>query len=180
MDMLKIVKKRNKTVTYAQVIKAFEAYDIMTDAGVPENLSLKIFDVLVNVYASEIHAGRPVPFSRAAQQVLAKGGSKRDLILEHGTPRRALTLHLLKVRRANKLSEDAMKQIIEKYWAIAHITKEEDQRLRDLGLRSKMMDTPRDRWGAAGIEFPDEESIHAREAISNVAQSNTRERMDNL
>lgn len=171
MGMLKSVKKRNKPVTYAQVIKAFEAYDIMTDAGVPKNLSLKVFDVLVNVYASEVHAGRPVPVSRAAGQVLTKGGSESDLILEHGTPRRALTLHLLEVRRANKLSEDAMKQIIEKYWAIAYITKEEDQRLRDLGLRSKMMDTPRDRWGAAGIEFTGEERTQTRETISKIASA---------
>ena len=113
MGMLKSVKKRNKPVTYAQVVKAFEAYDIMTDAGVQINLSLKVFDVIVNVYASEVHAGRSVPVSQAAREVLAKGGSESDLILEHGTPRRALTLHLMEVRRADKLSEEAMKQIIE-------------------------------------------------------------------
>jgi hypothetical protein len=46
-----------------------------------------------------------------------------------------------------------MKQIIEKYWAIAYITKEEDQRLRALGLRSKMLENPLARWTAAGIQF---------------------------
>jgi hypothetical protein len=85
--MLRHVKTRrpDKRITYTQVIKAFEAYDIMTDADVPENLSLKIFDVIVNVYASEVHAGRPVPSSRAAQRTLINRGRVCDLILEHGT-----------------------------------------------------------------------------------------------
>ena len=152
--MLRYVKTRrtDKRITYAQLMKCFEAYDTMTDAGVPKNLSLKIFDVVVNVYASEVHAGKPVPVSRAAQQVLVNGGSASDLILEHGTPRRALTLRLLEARRAG-LSEATMRQIIEKHWAIAYITKEEDQRLRNKGLRSTMLENPLARWTAVGIEF---------------------------
>jgi hypothetical protein len=43
----------------------------------------------INGYASNFHAGKPVPVSRAARQLLANGGTKRDIILEHGTPRRA-------------------------------------------------------------------------------------------
>lgn len=53
--------------------------------------------------------------------------------------------------------------LIGKYWDIAYITKEEDQRLRDLGLRSKLMATPHERWAAAGIEFADQVSGRADE-----------------
>jgi hypothetical protein len=40
-----------------------------------------------------------------------------------------------------------------KHWAIAHVTIEEDKRLEALGLRSKALDTPQERWAKAGIEF---------------------------
>jgi hypothetical protein len=43
----------------------------------------------------------------------------------------------MEARRAAKLSKDAMKQIIEKYWAIAYITKGEDPRIRDLAYARK-------------------------------------------
>jgi hypothetical protein len=151
---LRFVKERRHTpITYAQLITCFDCFDVMTAAGVAENLSLKVIDHVVNVYASNFHAGKPVPVSRAAREVLANGGTKRDLILEHGTPRRALTLLLMKERRANTLTEGRAKAIMETQWAIAHITRAEDQRLRDRGLNSKALDTPQARWAAAGIEF---------------------------
>jgi len=150
--MLKRVK-RHTPIAYQQLITCFDCFDLMTEAGIAENLSLKVFDHVVNVYASNFHAGKRVPVSRAAQRLLDNGGTKRDIILEHGTPRRALTLLLMKERRANTLTEARAKAIMETHWAIAHITREEDQRLRDRGPNSKMMMTPHARWAAAEIEF---------------------------
>jgi hypothetical protein len=129
----------------------FDCFDMMIAAGIGQNSALLIFDNFINGYASNVHAGKPVPVSRAARHLLANGGSKRDIILEHGTPRRALSLLLMK-RRAG-LTEAKVKELVEAYWAIAYITKDEDQRLRDLGLRSTMKETPQARWAAAGIEF---------------------------
>jgi hypothetical protein len=150
---LRFVKERRKPITYAQLITCFDCFDAMTAAGIAENLSLKVFDHVVNVYASNFHAGKQVLESKAARKMLKNGGTKRDLILEHGTPRRALTLLLMKERRAGTLTEARIKKIMETRWAVAHITRAEDQRLRDLGLNSKAMATPEARWAAAGIEF---------------------------
>jgi hypothetical protein len=51
------------------------------------------------------------------------------------------------------LSEAHALALIEKHWQIAIITKEEDQRLTALGLRSKLMESAQARWAAAGIVF---------------------------
>ena len=109
-----------------------------------------MLDHLLNVYASDIHAGRPVAVSRAARPVLGLPGAT---VLEHGTPRRELTRLFVTAHRQNKLSEAHARSLIERHWAIAYVTKTEHQRLSDLGLRSKMMDSPHARWAAAGIKF---------------------------
>ncbi len=45
-----------------------------------------------------------------------------------------------------------MQRLVERYWKLAVITLEEDQRLNKVA-RSKMYDTPEKRWSAAGINF---------------------------
>jgi hypothetical protein len=59
----------------------------------------------------------------------------------------------MKTHRENKWSEAHALALIEKHWQIAIITKEQDQRLTALGLRSKLMESARARWAAAGIVF---------------------------
>ena len=44
------------------------------------------------------------------------------------------------------------------YYKVAVITKEEDRRLNQLKLRSKMMSTPEARWAAAKIELQNKSS----------------------
>ena len=150
MRHLQRVKRRNKPVKYEDLIAVFDTFDALIEAGVVENLLFKVLDHLLNVYASDVHAGRLVPASRAARPVLGVPGAT---ILEHGTPRRELTGLFVTAHRRNKLSEAHARNLIERHWAIAYVTKAEHQRLSDLGLRSKMMDSPHARWAAAGIKF---------------------------
>jgi hypothetical protein len=148
--MLRKVKKRRegKAVTYAHIIAGCKAYDIMHDSGVPENLAIRSLRDMVNVYASEVHHGREVLVS-----VAGRGLPKSELILEHGTPRTELTRLFLKAHHEGSLTEAAAQNLMLKHWDIVHITREEDLRLNSLGLRSKLMESPLDRWKMAGIEF---------------------------
>ena len=59
-----------------------------------------------------------------------------------------LELHL-----KQSLDETSMGQLVAKYWKLAVITIEEDRRLNKTA-RSKVFDTPEERWASAGIEFP--------------------------
>jgi hypothetical protein len=148
--MLRKVKKRRegKAVTYAHIIAGCKAFDIMHDAGWPENLAIRSLRDMINVYASEVHHGREVMVS-----VAARGLSKSQIILEHGTPRTELTRLFLKAYHAGELTEELAQNLMLKHWDIVHITREEDLRLNSLGLRSKLMESPLDRWKMAGIEF---------------------------
>ena len=67
--MLRKVKKRRegKAVTYAHIVAGCRAFDIMHDAGLPENLGLRSLRDMINVYASEVHHGREVMVSVAAR-----------------------------------------------------------------------------------------------------------------
>ena len=67
--MLRKVKKRRegKAVTYAHILAGCKAFDIMHDAGLPENLAIRSLRDMINVYASEVHHGREVVFSAAAR-----------------------------------------------------------------------------------------------------------------
>jgi hypothetical protein len=149
-QVLRKVKKRRegKAVTYAHIIAGCKAFDIMHDAGVPENLAIRSLRDMINVYASEVHHGREVVFSAAA-----RGLPKSQLILEHGTPRTELTRLFLKAYHADELTDDLARNLMLKHWDIVHISREEDLRLNSVGLRSKLMESPLDRWKMAGIEF---------------------------
>jgi hypothetical protein len=98
--MLRKVNKRRegKAVTYAHIIAGCKAFDIMHDAGLPENLAIRSLRDMINVYASEVHHGREVMVS-----VAARGLSKSQIILEHGTPRTELTRLFLKAYHAGEL-----------------------------------------------------------------------------
>ena len=45
-----------------------------------------------------------------------------------------------------------MDRLCDKRWKVAVITHAEDKRLSEIG-RSKLFDTPEERWAAANIEF---------------------------
>jgi hypothetical protein len=141
-------KVRRKPVTYEQLIASCQAFDAMIKAGVIENLAIRSLTMVIGVYADEVHGGKILLVSRAAR--LAPHAERRR---EHGAPRVPFTRLIMKTYRENKLSKAHALALIEKHWQIAIITKEEDQRLTDLGLRSKLMESARARWAVASIVF---------------------------
>jgi hypothetical protein len=74
--------------------------------------------------------------------------------VEHGTPRRELARAILEVYKPKKtLTEDMVNGLVKRYWKLAVITLAEDQ-LLNKKFRTKMFDTPQERWKAADIVFP--------------------------
>lgn len=83
----------------------------------------------------------------------------RQRIVEHGTPRRDFArLIVFRHYVDGKLTEQALNALMDTYYKVAVITKEEDRRLNQLKLRSKMMSTPEARWAAAKIELQNKSS----------------------
>lgn len=72
--------------------------------------------------------------------------------VEHGTPRRGFARKLLALYQKNELTAATMVELVDRDYRLAVITLEEDQYLNRIA-RSKMFDTPEERWAAAGIEF---------------------------
>jgi len=58
----------------------------------------------------------------------------------------------MELYQQNRLTEKTMEDLVGRYWKLAVITLEEDQVLNKVA-RSKMFDTPEERWTAAGIKF---------------------------
>jgi hypothetical protein len=52
----------------------------------------------------------------------------------------------------DKLSTKSMARLVERYWKLAVITLEEDERLNKVA-RSRAFKSPQERWAAARIEF---------------------------
>jgi hypothetical protein len=72
--------------------------------------------------------------------------------VEHGTPRRSFARKVLKLYQRDNLNAKTMAKLIKRYWKLAVITLEEDERLNKVA-RSKIFKTPEERWAAAGIAF---------------------------
>jgi hypothetical protein len=75
-----------------------------------------------------------------------------NVIVEHGTLRRAFTRMVMDLNATGMLTEDALRNLVERFWKVAVITVEENSQLNRLA-RSKAYDTPDERWAAAGIGF---------------------------
>lgn len=94
---------------------------------------------------------------------LIKQGNTKDLIYEHMIPKelyiQSRCLNAIKQRRP--LSLDAIYNMLNKYWYIALITKEEDKLLNSLKLRKQMP------------EIWDGEDVLARYKAANIALIDT-------
>lgn len=135
------------------------------DAGVTENLAIRILEHFVDVYAKLMNGGSATPhhvsqipmeqWSVAARQLWKRqqGLKPKDYLrVEHGTPRRALARMVLKLHESDELSPSSLNAVVRQAWKLAVITLEEDTRLNRLA-RSKAYESPDERWKAAGIEF---------------------------
>lgn len=134
-------------------------------AGITENLAIRTLELFSDVYAKMHCGGSATPhsvrqvaldqWSVAAKLVVKQNPDAKPkdcLRVEHGTPRREFARMVLRLYESGKLTEDEMAILVKQYWKLAVITLEEDQRLNK-NLRSKLFDTPDERWQAANILF---------------------------
>jgi hypothetical protein len=147
MIRAKVVEHKTIT-TFDHLVVALRTYLEMRNVGISHNWCCRTLNMVVDTFSSQCHSrGQPIPVSKAGRGLL-----KSDLIYEHGTPLSDLVTRFVDAYRRGVLSE-AMALELARFWRVAYITKAEDQRLRDLGLRAKAMATPDERWAAASIEF---------------------------
>lgn len=65
----------------------------------------------------------------------AKGKTKKEVIRDHVVPHKIVMEMLLSL---DKLSKDSAWEVIEKYYKICSVTREEDRKLNEADLKSKM------------------------------------------
>ncbi len=137
----------------------------MRRAGFTENFAIRLLELFADSYARH-HAGgtnRFAPLSakhvrlwsvdaRKLRGRCERVGYGKLVRVEHGTPRRAFARHVLELHKKACLDAAHMKKLVKQYWEVAVITLEEDRGLNRIA-RSKMYDSPRKRWAAAGIKF---------------------------
>lgn len=150
-------------ITIKQLHLACRHVEEMMAAGVTENFAIRTLELFTNVYAKLLMGGNASPhhvkqvvlWSVKAKRLRTKmpDGKPRDFFrVEHGTPRRAFARKAFALYQKRRLNEKSMQKLVTRYWKLAVITLEEDQRLNRIA-RSKMYNTPEERWSAAGIKF---------------------------
>jgi hypothetical protein len=150
------------SITIEQLNLACRQHEEMLALGVTENFSIRQLEMFVNAYAklrvighvSPDHVGHYELWSDAAISLRRKNPNcQKDGLLrvEHGTPRRQLARIIYQQWKTAELSEAWMDQTIQDLWKVAVITVEEDRRLNKTA-RSKLFDSPFERWRSSGIE----------------------------
>ena len=150
-------------ISINQLMLACEHAKAMRGAGVTENLSIRTLELFADVYAKLHSGGSASPhhvrqvelWSVKARKLLETDPDlkPRDCLrVEHGTPRRALARKILELHMEGKLNRNTMNKLVARYWKLAVITIDEDLRLNKVA-RSRMFDTPEERWAEAGIKF---------------------------
>jgi hypothetical protein len=132
----------------------------LRDAGMTENLAIRLLELSANVYAKFRRVGRASPDHADEYKLWSKAALKAKranprmpygayLRVEHGTPRRQFARLVLEGFDHGNLTEAWLNKLCDKRWKVAVITHEEDRRLP----RSQLFETPEERWKAAGIKF---------------------------
>lgn len=160
------MSKNNFTI--AQLEISCRHVQEMLNAGVTNNMAIRTLELFADYYAKIAMGGSVVPhhvskvtlWSIEAKnlEIENPNGKPKDLYrVEHGTPRRAFARMVFALYEKNDLNEQSMEILVEKYWKLAVITLEEDQRLNKVCRSNKNGEfkTPEDRWFAAGIKFPE-------------------------
>lgn len=157
------MRKSKNAVTLIQLQIACRHVEEMMAEGVSENLAIRTLELFADMYAkvhngsgaTPHHVSQVVLWSKAAKSLKKKqpdGKPKDFLRVEHGTPRRGFARKVMKLYQKKKLTDRAMAGLVKRYWKLAVITLEEDQRLNK-GARSKPFATPEQRWASANIKF---------------------------
>ena len=135
----------------------------MMATGVTENLAIRTLELFTDVYAKLLMGGNASPHhvnqvelwsvkAKRLRKTMPDGKPKDLFRVEHGTPRREFARKAFALYEKGKLNEKSMQKLVHRYWKLAVITLEEDQRLNRVA-RSRMFATPEKRWSAAGIKF---------------------------
>jgi len=154
---------KNK-ITITQLEISCRHVQEMQAADVTENFAIRTLELFADVYAKVLMGGSVIPHHVSKVELWSvealklrkeKPDSKpKELFrVEHGTPRRAFARKVFDLYLENNLNEQSMQSLVHKYWKLAVITIPEDQRLNKVS-RSKMFDTPEERWATAEIKFP--------------------------
>lgn len=136
----------------------------MIAGGVTENLAIRTLELFADVYAKLQVIGNTLPNhvnhvklwsvkARQLKNALPDAKPSEHFRVEHGTPRGGFAREILKLCQNDKLTEKTAKELVERLWKLAVITLDEDRHLNKTA-RSRMFDTPEERWKAAGIKFP--------------------------
>ena len=156
-------KVSKNTVTIDQLVLACRHFQEMVEAGVTKNIAIRTLELFAEVYA-KLHMGGSATPHHVDQVELWSVNARRirDRVpdvkprdcfrVEHGTPRRGFALKVLELYRKDKLSAKTMAKLVERYWKLAVITLQEDERLNKVA-RSKTFKTPEERWAEAKIKF---------------------------
>lgn len=137
----------------------------LKDAGVTENLAIRILEHFADVYAKLHTGGSATPhhvdqvklWSQEALKIRKdnpKAKPRDHFRVEHGTPKREFARLVLGLYAESKLNKGQLDELVERHWKLAVISLDEDKRLNAIA-RSKMHNTPEERWAAAGIIFPE-------------------------
>jgi hypothetical protein len=144
------------SVTINQLALACRHFQEMVAAGVTLNGAIRTLELFADVYAKVHMGGSATPhhvrqvglWSVQATEIRDRmpGAKPRDYFrVEHGTPRRSFALKVLELYRKDKLSTMTMAKLVKRYWKLAVITLEEDNRLNKVA-RSRAFKTPEARW----------------------------------
>ena len=152
------------TITVPQIELACRHVQEMISAGVTENLAIRILEHFVDVYAKLLTGGSATPHhvdqvglwsveALKIREEYPNAKPRNHFRVEHGTPRRHFARLVLELYEQQELTQERLNALVGRYWKLAVISLEEDKRLNKIA-RSKMYDTPEERWAAASIEFP--------------------------
>ena len=159
-DSARIMSKN--TITLPQIEAACRHVAELLSLGMTENLAIRNLELFANVYAKHRIIGSTSPdhvtqFSLWSQAALAHRANEgelggRFLRVEHGTPRRQFARLILKAFHEGALTQDWLNILCDQRWKVAVITLDEDRLLNSMA-RSKLYDSPEERWQDAGIIF---------------------------
>lgn len=129
------------------------------------NTAIRILELMTDVYAKVLTGGSANPHhvsqvpedqwsvtALAVRQTTSTSKAGDLFRVEHGTPRRVFAKMALDLFDRGQLTENSMQTLTKRFWKLAVITIEEDQRLNRIA-RSKPFGSPEERWAAAGIAF---------------------------
>lgn len=153
------------SITIEQLDLACRQFEEMLSVGVTENFAIRQLELFANSYAKFRVVGNVSPdqvdhyrlWSEAALALAESNPNCRKeglLRVEHGTPRRQFARTIYQRWKSAEISEEWLDETLQKFWKVAVITVEEDRRLNKTA-RSKLFDSPFDRWRSSGIEVRD-------------------------